>query len=139
MNNNWPKRGAADGAAMIGGLDHINIETTDLEESVRFYEDVFGLKSGWRPGFDVPGAWLYVDEQPVVHLVVRDTVNAGPTGAIHHVALEAAGLEAMTERLSRHGIEFTKTVVPDLGVTQLFVVDPNGVRLELNFYADVAT
>ncbi len=122
---------------MIGGLDHINIETTDLETSVRFYVDVLGLESGWRPGFDVPGAWLYVDGQPIVHLVEREAVNEGPTGAIHHVALKAAGLDAMTERLEQSSVPFRTTVVPDLNVTQLFVDDPNGVTLELNFYADV--
>ena len=138
MNNrNQSVRGAAAGAAMIGGLDHINIETTDLDASVRFYEEVLGLKPGWRPAFDVPGAWLYVDDQPVIHLVVRETVNEGPTGAIHHVALKAQGLEGTTDRLERFGITYSKTVVPDLSVTQLFVDDPNGVKLELNFYADV--
>ena len=121
---------------MIGGLDHINIETTDLDASTRFYEDILGLENGWRPGFDVPGAWLYVGDQPVIHLVVRDAVDNGPTGAIHHVALKATGLEAMTERLQQSGVAFKKTVVPDLGVTQLFIDDPNGVTLELNFYAE---
>ena len=123
---------------MIGGLDHVNIETTDLETSVRFYEELLGLKAGWRPNFGVPGAWLYVGEQPIVHLVVRETVNPPPTGAIHHVALKASGLEETTARLEKAGVEFTKTVVPDLGVTQLFVDDPNGVKLELNFYADLS-
>ncbi len=135
-DKNHSARGAAAGAAMIGGLDHINIETTDLDASVRFYEELLGLESGWRPAFDVPGAWLYVDEQPIIHLVLRDSVDTGPTGAIHHVALKASGLEAMTERLQEIGAEFSTTVVPDLGVTQLFVDDPNGVTLELNFYAD---
>ena len=135
-NNKSNREGGADGPAMIGGLDHINIETTDLEGSVLFYEQVLGLRTGWRPGFDVPGAWLYVDEEPIVHLVVRPAVHPAPTGAIHHVALKASGLDSMTSRLEQHGIEFTKTVVPDLSVTQLFVDDPNGVKLELNFYAD---
>ena len=121
---------------MIGGLDHVNIETTDLDASLRFYEDILGLNVGWRPAFDVPGAWLYVGDQPVVHLVVRDAINAGPTGAIHHVALKAHGLEQTRERLTAAGLEFRETVVPDLDVTQVFVDDPNGVTLELNFYAD---
>ncbi|MGI9323204.1 MAG: VOC family protein, partial [Pseudomonadales bacterium] len=30
---------------MIGGLDHINIETTDLAASVQFYQDLLGLTS----------------------------------------------------------------------------------------------
>lgn len=123
---------------MIGGLDHINIETTDLDTSTRFYEQVLGMHSGWRPAFDVPGAWMYVDDHPIVHLVVRDSVHSAPTGAIHHVALKASGLDDMKKRLDEHGIAYAATVVPDLDVTQLFIDDPNGVKLELNFYADAS-
>ena len=41
---------------MISGLDHINIETNNLEETVRFYEEVLGFENGVRPPFDFPGA-----------------------------------------------------------------------------------
>ena len=121
---------------MIGGLDHVNIETTDLTSSVRFYERVLGLTVGWRPAFDVDGAWLYAGDQPVVHLVLRNSIHTGPTGAIHHVALKASGLSETKRRLDKHQVAYTETIVPDLRVTQLFVDDPNGVKLELNFYQD---
>ena len=123
---------------MISALDHINIETTQekLEQSIRFYTEVLGLTKGWRPNFGVDGAWLYVDEQPIIHLVVRATVNSGPTGAIHHVALKASGLEECKVTLAEQNLDYQETVVPDLSVTQLFVKDPNNVVLELNFYAD---
>lgn len=124
---------------MIGGLDHINVETTDLESSVRFYRDVLGLSVGWRPSFGVDGAWMYVDDQPIVHLVVRDSVNPAPTGAIHHVALRASGLDRVKQTLAEEGLSFEATVVPDLNVTQVFVDDPNGVKLELNFYEDTVS
>ena len=119
---------------MIGGLDHINIETTDLAASVRFYEGFLGLTRGWRPDFGVDGAWMYVGEQPIIHLVVRERVFPPPTGPIHHVALLATGLEATKAKLEAHGMPYDVTVVPDVNVAQIFVEDPNGVRLELNFY-----
>jgi len=119
---------------MIAALDHINIETLDLERSVTFYRDVLGLEVGFRPNFGVPGAWLYAADAPLIHLVVRDAVNAGPTGAIHHIALKAKGCGEWQARLSALVIAYDIMAVPDLGVTQLFITDPNGVRLELNFY-----
>ncbi|MEM8683030.1 MAG: VOC family protein, partial [Pseudomonadota bacterium] len=128
--------GGAAGPAMIGGLDHINVETTDLDSSIRFYEQVLGLTVGWRPSFDVPGAWMYVNDDPIVHLVLRDEINDGPTGAIHHVALKASGYAEARRRLEAEGLTFDVKVVPDLSVTQVFVDDPNGVKLELNFYED---
>ena len=119
---------------MIDALDHINIETIDLERSVRFYTELLELEIGFRPKFGVEGVWLYSAEEPVIHLVLRTEVNNGPTGAIHHVAFKARDCEAFQRRLSEMNISYDLFVVPDLNVTQVFVVDPNEVRLELNFY-----
>ncbi|MEO1201221.1 MAG: VOC family protein [Pseudomonadota bacterium] len=121
---------------MISGLDHINVETTELEASIRFYEQVLGLTVGPRPPFGVPGAWMYVDDQPIVHIVVRESVDTSTTGAIHHVALKATGLDEARRRFDELGLEYHLEVVPDLNVTQVFMDDPNGVTLELNYYAD---
>ena len=124
---------------MIAGLDHINIETLKLDESIEFYHNILGLELGPRPPFDVPGAWLYVGHQAIIHLVQREKVISGPTGAIHHVALMASNLTATCEKLDQLEIPYRKSVVPDLGVTQLFLNDPNDVVLELNFYQETKT
>jgi catechol 2,3-dioxygenase-like lactoylglutathione lyase family enzyme len=119
---------------MIEALDHINIETVDLEKSVRFYTELLELKPGFRPSFDVEGVWLYSEEEPLIHLVSRNIVNEGPTGAIHHVAFKAGDCERFKRRLAQMEVSYELVLVPDLNVTQIFVIDPNGVRLEINFY-----
>ena len=50
-------------------LDHVNLCTGHLERMLAFYEDVLGMKRGPRPPFTFGGAWLYLGERPVVHLV----------------------------------------------------------------------
>ena len=52
----------------VGVLDHYNVSTRKLEETVRFYENVLGFTNGPRPPFDFPGAWLYSSGHPVLHL-----------------------------------------------------------------------
>ena len=52
----------------VGVLDHYNVSTRKLNETVRFYEDVLGFMNGPRPPFDFPGAWLYSAGHPVLHL-----------------------------------------------------------------------
>ena len=52
----------------VGVLDHYNVSTRKLNETVRFYEDVLGFVNGPRPPFDFPGAWLYSAGHPVLHL-----------------------------------------------------------------------
>ena len=53
----------------VGQLDHFNIRTRKLDDTVRFYEDVLALEKGPRPNFAFPGAWMYSEGKAVVHLV----------------------------------------------------------------------
>jgi catechol 2,3-dioxygenase-like lactoylglutathione lyase family enzyme len=121
---------------LICGLDHVNIETTELDKTVSFYTEILGLTRGWRPDFKVDGAWMYVDEQPIIHLVERVEVNKGSTGAINHIALKAVDKDAFLKKLKINGIDYEEVVVPNLRVTQVFVTDPNKVIFELNFYME---
>jgi catechol 2,3-dioxygenase-like lactoylglutathione lyase family enzyme len=131
----------------IGRLDHYSIRTTKLEETRRFYSEVVGLRDGYRPNFDFPGAWLYIGEQAVVHIVGidkdnpqalldylgKEAVDSDNTGSIDHVAFVATDFDGMAERLQRIGVPYRERGVPAFNLRQLFVEDPNGVTIELNF------
>ncbi len=76
----------------VNALDHYTIVTADLDASVAFYTEVLGLKDGPRPAFDAPGAWLYCDDRPVVHLIggpgrylftAQNHASAANSGIIH--------------------------------------------------------
>lgn len=121
---------------MIEALDHFTIVASDLERSRGFYVEVLGLREGERPAFDFPGAWLYCGRKPIVHLVAgRETAGTG-TGALDHVAFRATGLCATVARLRERDIGYRLRTIPGLGLRQVFVHDPDGVQVELNFAAD---
>ena len=63
-------------------------------------------------------------------------VRAGPTGALHHVALRCSGYAEVLTRLNRRGIGHQLNDVAAVGLRQIFVLDPNQVLLELNFFAE---
>ncbi len=118
----------------LRSLDHVTVLCADLERTRDFYVDALGMTAGWRPNFGVPGAWLYVGERPVVHLVGgRDGDGPEPTGSFDHFALEAEDYDAMAARLENLGLDFERADVPGAPVRQLFVRDPDGVKVELNF------
>jgi catechol 2,3-dioxygenase-like lactoylglutathione lyase family enzyme len=120
----------------VGVLDHFNIRTRKLGETVRFYEEVLELKQGDRPNFSFPGAWMYSEGKPVVHLV--DISQTGEqqkpdSGVVHHVAFASRGFAGMKQRLKSKGLPFDVREVPGVDVWQIFVTDPNGVLIELNY------
>ena len=138
----------------ISKLAHFSVRTTDIERSRRFYCDVLGFQEGFRPPFDFPGAWLYRGgdeaEHGVVHLIGIDrddpsglTAYLGdkPQAALHgsaavdHLAFLATDLADMHRRLQQAGLAFRERTVPSLGLHQLFVEDPSGITIELNYPA----
>jgi catechol 2,3-dioxygenase-like lactoylglutathione lyase family enzyme len=146
----------------IKRIDHYSIRTLDVEASRKFYTEIIGLTVGPRPSFDFPGVWLYNGEPPanldnaennygIVHVmgVDRDNPQAlidymggadpdtqiGSTGALDHIALAVTGRASMLDRCRRSNVGFFERTVPMLGLHQVFIKDPNGVTIELNFPA----
>ena len=122
----------------VGVLDHFNIRTRKLADTVRFYEDVLGLEKGARPNFAFPGAWMYSEGKAVVHLVdisQTDEQQKPDSGVVHHVAFVSRGFTGMTKRLQSSGMPFNSRQVPGGDLWQIFVNDPNGVMIELNYEA----
>jgi catechol 2,3-dioxygenase-like lactoylglutathione lyase family enzyme len=116
----------------IRSLDHVNIVTPDLDETVRFYERFIGLRNGERPNFTFPGAWLYCGDVPIIHLIGREP-DAPGTGVVDHFALGATDIKGFVTRARQEGFDYEVRDVPGGRIRQMFVFDPNGVKVELNF------
>jgi catechol 2,3-dioxygenase-like lactoylglutathione lyase family enzyme len=129
----------------VEALDHVNIITADVEGSARFYAQLLGLepRDGPPPLTHTNARWMYDKAgRAVLHINSLDCpraydrdVQPGPTGALHHVALRCSGYEELRARLQRFGLEHRLNEVPAVGLRQIFVLDPNAVLLELNFFA----
>ena len=127
-------------------LDHFTLRTTRLAQSRDFYEQVIGLRPGPRPAFSFAGAWLYAEDRPLLHLAAagaRDddalarylgTRSASEgSGCVDHISFRCTGLPAFERRLADLGVACERRTVPDLRQHQLFLVDPDGVRVECIF------
>ena len=123
-------------AMSVGVLDHYNVSTRKLAETIRFYEDVLGFKNGPRPPFNFPGAWLYSGDHPVLHIndiSQTDREQRPDSGVIDHVAFGSQGFEAMRQHLTGKGVQHRVNQVPNSPRWQIFFRDPNNVEIELNF------
>jgi len=123
-------------------IDHYNIRLrpSDLKAVRDFYVDALGLTEGARPRFNFPGYWLYGGaEAAIVHLAATlPESDAGvspdkPTGQFDHIALKATGVASARERLERLHVPFDERPVPGWRLTQLFLTDPAGLKVELTF------
>lgn len=131
----------------LSHLEHFLIQTADLPATRDWYVRVLGMKDGWHPDFKFPVVWLYIGEKDVLHLTEgganvsenrkkylgQQSTDVHGSGVVDHVAFRAIGLPGMLAHLEREGIEFTRRMVSDQGLYQLFLHDPNGVKIELNF------
>jgi catechol 2,3-dioxygenase-like lactoylglutathione lyase family enzyme len=118
---------------MIRGLDHINIGTHRLEETTAFFQNILGLRPGWRPNFPFGGAWLYAGETAVVHLVELEAPK-GPSkaAALDHFAFRIDDFDACKARLDAAGLTYRSVDIPGTEIRQIFITDLNGVNIELN-------
>lgn len=136
-------------------LNHFSIRSLDVEKTRRFYVDVLGLTVGPRPVFPFPGIWLYRGDHrnvgnAVVHVIGmdlndpvglkqylgdRDMSSLNGSGAVDHIAFFADGLSTMLAHLETHGVTVRERTVPSIGLHQIFLDDPNGVVIEINYPA----
>ncbi len=128
-------------------LEHFLVQTADVEKTCDWYERVLGLTRGYTPDFKFPVQWMYIGDRDVLH-VTQGGANTSEnrkrylgqqsealegSGVIDHIAFRCTGLREMIEHLREQKIEFRQRMVNAQGLYQLFLMDPNGVKIELNF------
>ncbi len=125
----------------LAALDHVNIRTARLSELTDFYARVLGLGPGKRPPFGFAGAWLYCNGHAALHLVeVADSPEV-PAPRIEHFAFRAEGraeggaedLAEFLARLRAFDIDYRTAVVPEFGIRQVHLRDPDGNHNEIAF------
>ncbi|MEN8934805.1 MAG: VOC family protein [Planktotalea arctica] len=117
----------------IKTLDHVNLRTNRLDQMVQWYQDVLGLTAGQRPNFPFPGAWIYVGQDPVIHLVEVDKECASVESKIEHFAFRASGLEEFTSRLDALQVPHSVDPVPGMTITQVNLEDVDGNHIHVDF------
>lgn len=122
-------------------IHHVAIKTQDLEGTDKFYADVLGMEKVFRPDFDFPGSWFNIG-QTMVHILAGsagfDQDGKRPWGgaSVDHIALFANGFDEFKSKIEEEGLAWRQFSIPEVGLWQLFMHDPNGVLIELNFKVD---
>jgi lactoylglutathione lyase len=138
FDRQWVYRSADGRAVRAKRLNHVSIHANDMEESLRFYIEVFGMERLPSPNFSQHVEWLRLGEQQL-HLFLRDE----PAPERHHIALdvddfEAAYLKAKElDLLDEQAFGAAVRELPD-GAVQMYIRDPAGNLVEID-WPDVTT
>ena len=120
------------------GLNHVSVHARDLEESARFYTEVFGMEEIPAPNFPFPVRWLRLGDLQL-HLFVSE--DPAPRG--HHFGMNVDDFEAAYLKVKELGLReregfFSKIYeLPD-GAVQMYLRDPAGNLVEID-WPDVGT
>jgi catechol 2,3-dioxygenase-like lactoylglutathione lyase family enzyme len=130
--------------AITSGFNHVATLTTDMDLTVRFYEEAFGGKvtfemakrddHPWMKIVDLGGgAALNIFEAPADE-IIGERRRQGGRGAIDHFALavdDRATLEQVKERLTAAGAQEVGEIQQLGEELSLFFRDPDGMELEV--------
>ncbi len=135
----------------LSHIEHFLVAADDIDATRDWYARVLGLESGPHPDFGFPVHWMYAGAVDLVHIgpsarqageiqkkyLGRTSQDAGTgTGALDHIAFRATGLRGMLEHLRKEKIAFTQRRANGQALFQMFLYDPNGIKVELNYAAE---
>jgi catechol 2,3-dioxygenase-like lactoylglutathione lyase family enzyme len=120
---------------MIHGMNHFTITAEDRDKTLDFYCNLLGLVEGHRPDLGFPGAWLYPPSggAAVLHIYWDRPMPSLRTGVIDHLAFTSSDLKTVKARIDARGLPYRLQQQVGAGTWQLFLNDPNGAKVELDF------
>jgi YD repeat-containing protein len=115
------------------GVNHVSITALDLDASVRFYTEVFGMERVPAPTFAGQAvAWLRLGDQQL-HLMQR-----GGAAQFHHFGLDVDDFEGAYREVRELEIRDDTTFIKGVyelpgGEAQMYLRDPAGNLVEVNW------
>ncbi|HEX7527424.1 MAG TPA: VOC family protein [Gaiellaceae bacterium] len=111
-------------------INHVSIAARDLEESARFYEEVFSMERIPSPTFDMPVQWLRVGDMQL-HLFQYD----GPAPPRHHLGITVDDFDAAYQAVKGRTSDIAGWQLVELPSrqVQLYFRDPSDNLVELNW------
>jgi catechol 2,3-dioxygenase-like lactoylglutathione lyase family enzyme len=122
---------------MISGLAHVCFTVTSLDEAIRFYRDVLGM----RLAFEFRnresrrfGAYFHAGERTFIEVFEGEHTPPAERQSFRHICLEVGDIHAAVAEIRRKGETIGD---PKLGADrsyQAWLSDPDGNRIELHQY-----
>ncbi len=111
---------------------HVTLLVKNLEESLRFYQEVIGLPVKRRfspmPGLEIV---FLGNGETEIEIISDQTKSDFDYGQAVSLGFAVQSLEEAAERMKEMGIKVGQIFSPSPQVNYFFVSDPNGLRIQL--------
>lgn len=118
-------------------LDHVTLRTANLSATRQFFLKVFDhLVEKPRPTAieHIPGHWLYVKDEPILHLIGCCSQGLDQAAeAWDHVGFRMTGYNAFRTKLDNLQIPYSPMELPELRERRIFIRTPFGPIIETVF------
>jgi predicted enzyme related to lactoylglutathione lyase len=113
-------------------IDHVNMKVKNLEQSVKFYKNLFGFEIKQEENankLDVPSKIIGND---TIKLCMYEIPDMSPEGGIAHFGFNVANFNEVIEKCKELGVEVLYGGIVDWETSKsVYIVDPSGYEIEL--------
>jgi catechol 2,3-dioxygenase-like lactoylglutathione lyase family enzyme len=120
----------------IKQVAHTCIFAHDLDQTARFYRDVFGIEKAFefKRGEEWIGFYLDMGARTFIEVFRKADSSFDEKNQINHICLETDDLDGLLAHIRSQGVEITDKKLGVDGTWQSWTKDPNGVKLEIFQY-----
>ncbi|MFK7992792.1 MAG: VOC family protein [Granulosicoccus sp.] len=122
----------------IKKIDHITIQTTQIEKMLSWYMQILGLRNGVRSDISSLCFRLYAGDTVVIHLVEIDgqpAVGSERKLKLEHFAFNALGAIDFEDKLNELQQKYRRFLHKDTDTVFYHIWDPDGNHIHVDFPA----
>ncbi|VVT12059.1 VOC family protein [Erythrobacter sp. EC-HK427] len=124
--------------ATAGFIEHVNLTVSQLDRSIRLFEDLLGWHLRLRAPHGESGEFAHVGSETSYLALWSDGADhAGQSKGkpMNHVGLQVADLDAADAVVQRHGLETFSHGTYEPGPRSFYFFDWDGIEFEVVSYS----
>jgi len=113
-------------------IDHVNMKVKDLEQSVKFYKNLFGFEIKQEENANKLDAPSKIIGNDTIKLCLYEVSDMSPEGGIAHFGFNIANFNQVIEKCKELGVQVLYGGIVDWEKSKsVYIVDPSGYEIEL--------
>ena len=125
---------------LLLGIRHVALNVRDVQESLRFYSDILGMKLEWMP--DPDNAYLTSGQDNLALHKLPAEVQLGKNQLVHHIGVvvrRPEDVDKWAERLRNHGVTLAQEPKTHRdGARSFYFHDPDGLLIQLLYHPPIS-